>query len=139
MPKTTPQGHPRAEEIPQTLQRSDAQAKRTWAKAYDAAMEQYGDESRAARTAWAALKHTHEKVGDHWRPKDHTGPSDSRAESSSRRGGDTAGGVNANATKEELYSQAQELEIDGRSSMSKDELVTALQKESQRRTQESAD
>lgn len=29
-------------------------------------------------------------------------------------------------TKDELYERAQELELDGRSSMSKDELVTAL-------------
>lgn len=139
MPKTTPQGTPRKNEIPQTLQRSDEDAKRTWAKTYDSAMGQYDDEERAARTAWASLKHTHEKVGDHWQPKDDAGPSDSRAASSDRSGGETAGGVNVNASKDELYSQAQELRIEGRSSMTKDELVDALEAESSRRTKESAD
>lgn len=139
MPKTTPQGTPRKSEIPQTLQRSDEEAKRTWAKTYDSAMEQYDDDERAARTAWASLKHTHEKVGDHWQPKKDAGPSDSRAASSGRSSGETAGGVNAKASKDELYSQAQELEIEGRSSMTKDELVDALERESGRRTKKSAD
>ena len=139
MPKTTQQGSAKETEIPQTLQRSDEKAQRTWAKAYDSAMDEYDDESRAAQTAWAALKHTHEKVGDHWRPKDDSGPSDSRAEGGRQSGGETAGGVNANATKDELYEQAQELDVDGRSTMSKDELVEALEDESDRRTKKSAD
>ena len=138
MPKTTQQGNAKETEIPQTLQRSDQKAQRTWAKAYDSAMEEYDDESRAAQTAWAALKRTYEKVGDLWQPKDDSGPSDSRAEGS-RRSGETAGGVNANATKDDLYEQAQELDVDGRSTMSKDELVEALEDESDRRTKKSAD
>jgi hypothetical protein len=36
--------------------------------------------------------------------------------------------VDANASKEHLYRRAQELNIDGRSKMTKDELVKALQK-----------
>jgi hypothetical protein len=36
--------------------------------------------------------------------------------------------VDANATKKHLYEVAQRLEVDGRSSMSKDELVAAIQK-----------
>ena len=47
---------------------------------HDAAAEQYGDEERAHRVAYSALKHTHEKVGDHWEPKDEYGPSDDQAE-----------------------------------------------------------
>jgi cation transport regulator ChaB len=70
MPKTTSHGNARKNELPQTLQRSDSKAQRTYAKAYDSAMEEYNDEERAQRTAWAALKHTHEKVGDRWQPKD---------------------------------------------------------------------
>lgn len=138
MPKTTAQGEPRKSEIPQTLERSDEEAQRTWAKTYDSAMDEYDDEERAARTAWASLKHTHEKVGDRWQPKKDSGPSDSRAAHSRRTGGDTAGGVNANASKDELYSQAQDLGIEGRSSMTKDELVDALKKESDRRTKKNA-
>lgn len=139
MPKTTQHGNAKETEIPQTLQRSDEKAQRTWAKAYDSAMDEYDDESRAAQTAWAALKRTHEKVGDRWQPKDDSGPSDSRAEGGRQSGGETAGGINANATKDELYEQAQELGVDGRSTMSKDELVEALEDESDRRTKKSAD
>ena len=65
MPKTTRSGSARRSELPATLQRSDELAQRTYAHAYDAAIEQYdGDEERAHRVAFAALKHTHEKVGD---------------------------------------------------------------------------
>jgi len=41
-------------------------------------------------TTFASLKHTHEKVGDHWEAKDHKGPSDAPAEKTgeaARRGG----------------------------------------------------
>ena len=65
MPKTKRSGEPREEELPSTLQRSDDKAKRTFAKAHDAAADQYGDAERAHRVAFSALKHTHEKVGDH--------------------------------------------------------------------------
>ena len=40
----------------------------------------------------------------------------------------TAGGVDANASKKHLYELAAKLEIKGRSSMTKDELVAALQR-----------
>ena len=118
MPKTT-SGAPKQGELPSTLQRSPAKAQRTFAKTYDAAAEQYGDESRAARTAYAAVKHGHEKVGDHWEAKDEQGPSDGGP-------GDNAGGVDRNAGKKHLYELAQRLEVKGRSSMSKDELVVAI-------------
>ena len=83
MPKTTKKGEPRQSELPSTLQRSGKKAQHTFAKTYDAADEQYGDAERAARTAFAALKHTHEKVGDHWEQKDEYGPSDAQAEGGS--------------------------------------------------------
>ncbi|WP_448619521.1 ChaB family protein [Geodermatophilus sp. URMC 65] len=41
-------------------------------------MDSYDDERRANQVAWAAVKHTHEKVGDHWEPKDHKGPATRR-------------------------------------------------------------
>lgn len=134
MPKTGKGGHARKDELPSTLQRSDQKAQDTFAKTYDSAMETYGEEQRAARTAYAALKHTHEKVGDHWEPKEEAGPSDAHAEGSGDSGGRTAGGVDANASKEHLYRRAQELDIEGRSTMDKDELIRALQKANDRQT-----
>jgi cation transport regulator ChaB len=70
MPKTTKQGKAKRSELPDTIKRSDAKAQRTFAKAHDSAAEEYGEGERAHRVAYAALKHTHEKVGDHWEPKD---------------------------------------------------------------------
>ncbi|GAB4082995.1 ChaB family protein [Modestobacter muralis] len=127
------------EELPSTLQRSDALAQRTFAKAHDSALESYGDEQRAARVAWGAVKHTHEKVGDHWQPKPDgaRGPSD---EQSAKGGADTSydtkGGVDANASKAHLYDLAKDAGIDGRSTMSKDELADALQAANDRATAE---
>jgi hypothetical protein len=120
---------PAREEMPSTLLRSPKEAQETWAKAHDAAVEQYGEGERSHRTAFAALKHSFEKVGDHWEPKARRGPSDRQAAKSgmpARRGGPTAGGVDANASKKHLYEVAQRLDIEGRSSMTKDELVTAI-------------
>lgn len=136
MPKTGKDDHAKKSELPSTLQRSDQKAQDTFSKTYDSALEQYDDEGRAARTAYASLKHTHEKVGDHWEPKESSGPSDERAERGGLNDSPTAGGVDANATKDHLYEIAQELDIDGRSSMSKDELVDAIQRENDRRTRE---
>jgi ChaB len=48
-------------------------------RAHDSAVAQYGAGERAHRTAFAALKHSFEKVGDYWEPKKTTGPSDSHA------------------------------------------------------------
>ena len=137
MPKTTKTGKPKAEELPATLQRSPAKAQRTFAKAHDAAAEQYGEGERAHRTAFAAVKRGFEKVGDHWERKDQKGPSDEAAETPGR-GGKTAGGVDANASKSHLYDVAKRLDVPGRSSMSKDELVEALQKANARETRRSS-
>ena len=116
------------DQLPSTLQRSDEKAQRTYAKTLEHAEEEYGDGERAHRTAFAALKHTHEKVGDHWEPKGRGGPSDARAEGGRDTDRPTAGGVDANATKEHLLDVAKRLDVSGRSSMTKDELVRAIQK-----------
>ena len=135
MPKTTKSGDAKAGEIPSTLERSDEKAQRTWAKTHDSAVETYdGDEQRANRVAWAAVKHTHEKVGDHWEPKEENGPSDAQAEGGAGTDRETKGGVDANATKEHLMEVARRLDVHGRSSMSKDELVDAIQKANDRET-----
>jgi cation transport regulator ChaB len=134
MPKTTKSGDARESELPSTLQRSDEKAQRTFAKAHDSAMDEYDDEERAHRVAYAALKHTHEKVGDHWEPKEEAGPSDPQAEGGLGTDRETAGGVDANATKEHLEEVARELDVPGRSTMSKDDLVEAIQKANDRET-----
>nr|WP_208384072.1 ChaB family protein [Modestobacter marinus] len=118
------------------MQRSDEKAQRTFAKAHDSAAESYDDEQRANRVAWSAVKHTHEKVGDHWEPKDHKGPSDPQAEGGRDTDRETKGGVDANASKSHLYDVAKELDVEGRSTMDKDELVDAIQKANDRKTAE---
>ena len=115
------------EDLPGTLKRSPADAQRTYAKALDSAHEEYDSEERAHRTAYAALKHSFEKVGDHWERKDRKGPSDDRAASSGRDGGETAGGVDVRGhTKDELYDRAKRLDVRGRSRMTKKELAQAI-------------
>jgi cation transport regulator ChaB len=132
---------PAKEELPSTLQRSPKKAQETWSKAHDSAVETYGEGERAHRTAFSALKHSFQKVGDHWEPKRRKGPSDSRAKRSqeeARAGkGRTYGGVNVEGqTKQELMDQARRLGVEGRSSMTKDELGQAIAKASNRATAE---
>jgi hypothetical protein len=126
---------PARKEMPSTLKRSPKKAQETWAKAHDSAVESYGEGERSHRTAFSALKHSFEKVGDHWEPKGHKGPSDKQAARSRRaKPTKTAGGVDANATKEHLMEVAKRLDIRGRSRMSKSELVDAIGKANDRST-----
>jgi cation transport regulator ChaB len=128
----------RKEDLPSTLERSPKKVQETYEKTLDSAHEEYHDEARAHRTAWASVKHVAEKKGDHWEPKEEYGPSDEQAERGGRFAregrGETAGGVNANKTKDELLRDAREADIPGRSKMSKDELVEALARSSDRET-----
>ena len=128
MPKSKKSGDAKTSELPSTLQRSGEKAQRTFAKTYDSAAEEYEDERRAHQVAFASLKHTHEKVGDHWEPKEENGPSDAQAEGGKNTDRPTAGGVDANATKKHLSELASLLGIKGRSTMTKDQLVEALQR-----------
>lgn len=133
MPKTTKGGEARRSELPGTLRRSDDKAQRTFAKAHDSAAEQYGSEERAHRVAYSAVKHSFEKVGDHWEPKDQPGPSDERAERGGLRNtGRSEEGVDANASKRHLLDVARRLDVRGRSTMTKSELVDAIKKENRR-------
>lgn len=75
----TKKGKPKKSELPSTVSRSSKKAQRTFAKAHDSAAREYGEGERAMRTAWSALKHTYEKVGDRWKRKDKPGPSDAQA------------------------------------------------------------
>ena len=131
---------PARDDIPSTLKRSPKKAQDTWAETHDSAVEQYGEGERAHRTAFASLKHSFEKVGDHWEPKEEKGPSDKQAAKSggaARDGGPTAEGVDANASKKHLYEVASRLGVTGRSRMTKDELVEAIKKANARETRRS--
>ncbi len=119
------------EDLPGTLKRSPRKAQETWAKTHDSAVETYGEGERAHRTAFASLKHSFEKVGDHWEEKAEKGPSDAQAAKSGQdaRDSDTpsAGGVDVRGhSREELLERARSLGIKGRSSMNKEELGRAI-------------
>ena len=115
------------QDLPGTLQRSPEKAQRTYAETLESAHDEYDSEERAHRTAYASLKHSFEKVGDHWEPKDHKGPSDDRAAQGGPTGGQSAGGVDVKGhTKDELYDRAKRLDIKGRSKMTKLELAQAI-------------
>jgi cation transport regulator ChaB len=127
-------------DLPGTIQRSDQHAQHIYAKTHDSAVETYGEGERAHRTALAALKHSYKKEGDRWVAKDKKGPSDPQAArganskpSAVTRARKTAGGREVPLDewpKQDLYLRAQQLDVKGRSSMSKGELVKAVKKAS---------
>ncbi len=127
-------------DLPSTLERSSKKAQRTFLKTLESAEDTYdGDEERAHRTAYSALKHSFEKVGDHWEEKDEKGPSDPQAAKSgaaARRGtAKSYGGVDVEgSTKQELMQKARAADIAGRSKMDKSELAEALRKSNDRAT-----
>lgn len=129
---------PGRKKLPSTLKRSPKKAQDTWIKAHDSAVASYGEGERAHRTAFSAVKHSFEKVGDRWEEKGRKGPSDEQAAKKTtaarRSPSQTAGGVDANASKQHLMEVARKLDIRGRSRMSKPELVEAIQKSNNRST-----
>lgn len=128
---------PGREDMPSTIRRSDKHAQNLWAKTHDSAVKEYGEGQRSHRTAFAALKNEYEKIGDHWERKAERGPSDRQAAGGKNTRRKTAGGVDANASKEHLLDVARKLDIRGRSSMNKDELVKAIEKANDRATAKS--
>jgi cation transport regulator ChaB len=136
MPKTTKKGDAKQTELPSTLQRSPKKAQRTFAKAHDSAASEYGDEKRANQVAWAAVKHSFEKVGDHWERKagGKRGPSDAQAAGGRNTDRKTKGGVDANAPKTHLLDIAKKLDISGRTKMKKKQLVDAIQRANGKKT-----
>jgi hypothetical protein len=131
MPRKAPGGI----DMPRTLQRSPTKAQRTYAETLRHAEAEYGPGERAGRTAYASLKHSFEKVGDHWEPKAKKGPSDPRAalhasdDLARAEKAPTYGGLDERGhTKQELLRRARVLGIAGRSSMKKDELARAIAK-----------
>jgi cation transport regulator ChaB len=119
-------------DMPSTLERSPKKAQDTYAETLQHAEEEYDSESRAHRTAWGAVKHSFEKVGDHWEPKDEKGPSDEQSEltgaAARDQKGTSRGGVDENASKDHLMELAKKADIHGRSNMTEAELAEALQK-----------
>ena len=120
------------ERLPSTLERSPQKAQYTYIHTLEAAEKEHGDGEAAHRIALASLKHSFEKVGDHWEAKSDPGPSDAQ---DAKRGPEalksdtpTAGGVDANATKAHLLDIARRLDVKGRSRMTKPELVDAIGK-----------
>jgi cation transport regulator ChaB len=119
------------DEIPGTLKRSPAKAQRTWKETHDSAVNSYGEGERAHRVAFSAVKHSFEKVGDHWEPKKEKGPSDPPAARGGRSAinerGETFGGVDYYGhTKDELLERARRLGVKGRSTMTKADLARAI-------------
>jgi cation transport regulator ChaB len=116
--------------LPSTLERSPAKAQETYIHTLESAEQTHGNGEAAHRIALSALKHAFEKVGDHWEAKQTKGPSDAQAAKTgaAARGGrsETAGGVDAFATKSHLMDIARRLDVPGRSTMTKDELVKAI-------------
>ncbi|MGH9110389.1 MAG: ChaB family protein [Acidimicrobiales bacterium] len=135
MPKTKSTGAANRSELPSTLRRSSQKAQDTFAKTHDAAAERYGEGRRAMQTAYGSLKHSFEKVGDHWERKGGRGPSDEQSVkggAGARRQYRSAGGVDANASKSHLYQVARRLDVPGRSRMDKKELIDAIGKANRR-------
>ncbi len=120
------------ERLPSTLKRSPKKAQETYVHTLEAAEETHGDGEAAHRIAFGSLKHSFEKIGDHWEPKDHKGPSDpqdaKRGKAARESTTKTAGGVDAFATKAHLLDVAKRLAVTGRSRMTKSELVNAIDK-----------
>jgi cation transport regulator ChaB len=120
------------DDLPATLERSPGKAQRTYAKALASAEKEYGDEARAHKVAFAALKHSFKKQGDRWVAKAEKGPSDPQSAKSGKaaRKGDTptGGGKDVGTTKTELLKKAKKLKIKGRSKMDKSQLTKAVAK-----------
>jgi hypothetical protein len=132
---------PGREELPSTLRRSPKKAQDTWTAAHDSAVQEHGEGERSHRTAYGALKHGFEKVGDHWEPKPGgaKSPSDEQSARSRHASGESFGGLDASASKEHLLELARRLGVKGRSSMTKKELAAALEKANNRKTAQARD
>ncbi|WP_026328122.1 ChaB family protein [Streptomyces sulphureus] len=129
---------PGRQDMPSTLERSPQGAQRTWVKAHDSAIKEYGEGQRAQRVAYGALKHEYEKVGDHWERKEggRKGPSDPQSARPRQQGGRSGEGVDERASKQHLYGVARRLGIEGRAGMNKSELLKAIRKANRTDTRE---
>ncbi len=118
MPKTTKPGRRSRTSCPSTLQRSDDTAQATCAKTTTPPSRRYGEGERAHRTAFAAVKHSLREGRRPLGAQGRAGPERRAGRAApprpARRGRrDTAGGVDANASKKHLYELAQRLDVAG--------------------------
>ena len=121
--------------LPSTLERSPKKAQDTYEETLESAEKSYaGEEERAHRVAWASVKHSFEKVGDHWEPKEHKGPSDPRAaEGGPNASGPSYGGVEIiGKTKDQLLEEARRLGAHATTHMTKAELATEIERANDR-------
>jgi hypothetical protein len=123
--------------LPSTLERSPEKSSRhirIYEKTPENAEKEYGgDEQRAHRVAWGAVKNSFEKVGDRWEPKPETGPSDPRSvqphAAKIAGAGETFGGVDMlHYTKAELDARARELGVELTARTTKADLARAIAK-----------
>jgi ChaB len=68
-PKSSRHSLPPAGELPGTLKHSPEEAQDTFTRALASAVQASGEGDQALRAAYAELKRTFEKCGDHWIPK----------------------------------------------------------------------
>ncbi|HEY7270242.1 MAG TPA: ChaB family protein [Dehalococcoidia bacterium] len=124
----------RREDIPGTIARSDKHAQAIYTRTHDNAVREYGEGERAHRTALASLKHSYKKEGDRWVAKAKRGPSDPNAVFGERKQRyPSAGGHEvplAEWPKAALMERARQLDVRGRSTMNKPDLVKAVKKAS---------
>jgi len=123
--------------LPSTLERSPKKAQDTYEEALENAEREYGgDEERAHRVAWSAVKHSFEKVGDHWEPKKKRGPSDPRAaQSGPNASGPSYTGVDLEGkSKAELVDEAERLGAHVPKNMTKAEIADTIRKANDRAT-----
>lgn len=125
--------------LPSTLERSPKKAQDTYEQTLERAEAEYsGDEARAHRVAWGAVKNGFEKIGDHWEPKPEPGPSDPRSvqpHAAKIAGvGETFGGVDVlHHSKSELVERAQALGVEPTSHATKNDLARAIAKKQSRK------
>ncbi len=119
--------------MPRTIKRSPEKAQRTYEETLEHAEKTYGRGEASHRVAYAALKHSFEKVGDHWEPKGRKGPSDPRSKKPTREAiagkGESFGGLDYYGhSKDDLEKRARKLGVHGASKMTKRELAEAINK-----------
>jgi cation transport regulator len=62
--------YPTREALPDSVRNHlPAHAQDIFVGAFNSALDEYGDEQRAFRVAWAAVKRKYRKAGDRWVPK----------------------------------------------------------------------
>jgi cation transport regulator ChaB len=123
--------------LPSTLERSPKKAQDTYEQTLESAEKTYeGDEERAHRAAWGAVKHSFEKRDDRWEPKENRGPSDPRSEEGGPNpSGASYGGVDVEGhTKAELLEEARRRGAHVTTHMTKAELAAELERANDRAT-----